>query len=651
MATLATLTSEPLARILDLLEAKHVLHLLTTGCPLLRAHVLQNARNIFARLRPFDLFPSFALLLPYIHSIQVLCESNENIKFLRLQHAHADWLVKSETLVSLKLGFMQASALLGTNERRLSQLYPNLRTLELNGLMKPITDSFMRYLPESLETLILRPYKTTRDILVPAALLYELPRSLTSLEVASVVINCQEADFKQSSPLPPLLRSLRLIVLGPFDLLLHLPQSLELLEVDFSNPMPTEPVTLKSSEILPPSITSFTVSVWRPSHIQGARTPQFVLDVDQPLPKSLTELHSPRFKSDNFDIGSLKNLPLFAPMTPTKELLNRDIHSASTLHFDFLTEDPQIFAKLPPNLESLTLSCFIPFTNETPALPSTLTSFDGPLAPSQVCLLPKGLRKLILGWVPPRIPLVTFDDLLDFPPRLQELSLQMSSLEDHRCLKALKTRFLELRTLWLYGVPEEAFDDASFGGSFPLSLTNLTLRALPNCSEIDVYWVQNLKRLAQLRSLTISAPLPLEMDNLGEVFANFPSESLTELTLVGVPPQFEVSAFSHLPRHLESIVIMQNASSQVQRGDFTGITDQHLDGLPLRLSRLILNLITQNLTEGYYTHLPRFLLDFKITSLSDVGEAGRRRYYDDPNLTGSQEPNLGAGEMFMRVFA
>lgn len=621
MLTLAAISCDSLAYLLEYLTGDEIHSLLCSGDRLLRSKVAQSLRRLELRPRHNEDFPFTALRLPQLQSFSVICygkcylrlKDDENFGSTSLEG-------RKSRLTSLHLEFTNLAALF-TQEASISmyERFPLLTELVLRCSPSSQLVDALSWLPQTLTKLAvdtrrgqisLRSLSHGPDINSIA----NLPKSLLSLDLSWYAIYAQNDQVNLASLLPPRLTALKILSFKKYTVVTHLPPNLVSLGLDMQ-----ANGTFWQTSLLPKNLTEL-------------RTNQ-PLNFDCPLPQSLVTLNVP---NDTYEIlltldngnPNWKGLPLppgleycyidclEAPNDYYRRIkrilavginkdgqieeVSRNQHEGFPKKMDCNVQNIRFFKPLPPSIDTVNI----------------MLSMAG----EDIQMLPKSLKVLDFNvwdadedFVP--FPPWSLEHVAQLPKYLQELKISFNFIDDGRKLAPISG--IALDKLFLTEVPTSQLETAPdwLPSCLPRHLKSLDLivklldqggvstECIRLCNLAEA--VPHLERLMmEVRFTDAHIMTPL--------LSSLPPK-LDFLSLLSLRAVFEHGAFSSLPKSLARIIIGFAEESEDESNGC--MSNDHLQGLPERLSELSITLSSNHTIDGKVVkYFPKTLVEVRIIS-------------------------------------
>lgn len=666
MTTLATLSADCLANVLDYLDGDAVITLLGTRNRMLLQKVSYKVKALFFDTLPGTKFPISALSLPIIRSLQVI-STNPNITYVDYGKDLKSKLVNlTSPISSLEMDFRNSSALL--TMPGFQNAFPSLTKLSAKSFKcnAETIDAFGS-LPETLKTLELHSIFAGVASRIMFEDIAKLPRSISSLDLRWAVIEGptltgpltdELVGQTFASILPPNLTSMTLHSLIEYRILEHLPPDLVQLSLKFGEIRSYE---LRSS-FFPKKLTSASITTSYGGNVR--------LVFDEPLPRSLINLELPRSCSDL--ILSMGNRP---GTSIPQDILNLEAM------FPNLGDLPPKIDILPPNLEvtcsSPTCSLFSTFTLTPDDLTrrstemyqkftrirslsifhtsqfEILKSFDPGYPVSLKCeldnvvlveplpssiqrlLMRKSLRPDNIRFFPRKLKELSFmqegrevpdpwtqDHLRQLPRSLNILKISMSVIKEGRILRPISDLFLEEFQLVTIPVSEVKKLPEWFPQCLPRTLVTLkvaieyvsvVLRQDPTLPiSLDSVRLCNLGEVVPRLEMLDLAFIFNDDAPLGPTLASLPMQ-VRELNFGNLSSHFETSALSFLPPSVISVSIYLDTN--LAENSTRVLTNEHFERLPSKISYFFMHRNSSYALDAkILLVLPKSLTEFFISN-------------------------------------
>lgn len=680
--SLSTLSADCLLETLYHIDAEDVLKLaLFVGDKLLMAKIpLREICQLhFGRIRRFQTFPKQVFIdFPKIVSVSICLPSGQTNTPLIMGNLPLTPAEPIPSLTSLSLWFAQATCMLTPAAASISNIFPNLRSLDINSSVANHALDLKR-LPPLLTRL------SVVDIVgchLDQEVVDALPKTLQ-------YINLPRCTWGTEEGVPSLraFSALTYLNLSTFDarFLDGLSGSLETINTSIvSSDQPT--FVIKTSQ-LPRALTSFDLCREYDMHSEIC----CYLDVDAPFPPNLQSVLISGFELRDEVPDNIRE-PVWRDLPPSIKIFS--VPCANNIVFDQDTWD-----MLPPALEYVEYDHLISDDDadmgfslfdddDTPASPPKKktdlelrqqSAWVAKLPPQMKRLslyhefvrvldfatLPRGLRSLHLYQG------ISAAQARALPATLEELYLPMAPIDEEimKCLPAA-LRFLachigpssqavlhclppHLLALELIFEPLTSSNAACLSSPSWSAAGPMVLSALPSSLEcLSLYvnsecplpsWLENLPPLPSLTNLGLRT-------KWGPAFYNFPEAK--QLGPVLEPTAYNEAAFLRvLPKSLKQLQLIPTSGWVRDKECLKHLppaleelelhcapcpmdfTDEHFSGLPKTLNKFVSSVTTRHLTTKFYDVIPPGMTTVQI-SAEHIGiqehQLAHNRYMENP---------------------
>jgi hypothetical protein len=427
MTQLSAVPCDILHGIISLIDARDIFHLIYGGSKALNRNLSVASTILSFRFAPFTLFPFPAYRFPCLAELSIGMIENVLSYPLTLRGSLPLPIEPIPTLQKLKFDFLQSYTLFSPS-LPISTLFPNLTSLEVIGSTFSFEQHCLENLPHQLRylRLVILPEFAYSLHHINQDVFTHLPDTLETLIMNVATID--EPNDKLFVPkFPSALRHLNLARINGSSMIVHLPPSMEYLELAFSPPSGV-------AEVLPLSSFPQTLKVLKlHSWYNGLE-----IKVDAPLPPLLTDVQMGLRLSDPTMASFL------LPKSLTSCTLSSDIYAIPDLAnvLPNLTTLDQaqthvLTSALPPKLKRLSVftAGILPSHDPLPPLPSTLIDLSYDVVTiDQFNALPSNLEALRLygnPYPPVRPHLASWQRISE---NITKLSLNLSYFQSKQCL-------------------------------------------------------------------------------------------------------------------------------------------------------------------------------------------------------------------------
>lgn len=605
MSTIATLSSDCIALLLEYLSGNDIRSLLTSGDRVLRPKIVRNVK----RIRNYDNFPFSALKLPHLQSLSVTCFKDCHLRFHEGDNPESIAPRTSNSrITTFRLEAANAAALFTLpGSLSLQERFPSLTDLHLECFATDrLVEAFSEFPSSTLTRLRISSVSSDHDLSIYS--ISRLPRSLLSLHLKWRHITCDAgADSKDGTfegLFPPHLTTLELATISGYTVLDHLPQNLEHLTLFFHFGFNARKIAFS---LLPPKLVSLETDL--------------EIEFDSPINDNFTSFFLVARSIDELvslqDITELFRAPPALPLAPpdfyasangSYQRFNRIercfISNKDDLELVAHTQMDEGYPKLLESRES-----HLRFLKPLPKSIKTLILTDSS-HPDDIQMLPRQLEELTINPMlcNGQVPSWDLEHALLLPEYLRTLSIPCEVVDNPAKLAPISKFFLE--RLCLPYIPMKHFKSLPnwLPYCLPPHLKTLELSSSDNKLNPDAIRLCKLdETVPHLVSLTINTQLTNE-SSVGLLFASLPRNlQILDFQSLSI---FEQGTMSFLPRHIEQMSLSFYDSSKCP----LSVTESHFEGIPERLCSLTLQLPSRahSLSEGVHLCFPKTLVSVSI---------------------------------------